>query len=157
MQLDYFPPAFVCGRAAHCRRGSKQNVTVTVNCPFFYVFVHELGHALCLQHEFRRLDRDEYLHFKDCDGKPQEKINSVTTRGHIFDYGSTMMYECRRCFGKPTMDGVTQCFTRKGLSPIDADKLNTYYNCKGKVFINKIFIFFILFQGRQYYCRNVFS
>ncbi len=135
VQMNFSPLAISCGSAYICRIGSNQSVTITNFCSRLYVFVHELGHALCLRHEFLRVDRDEFLHYRNCSGKPSGTTNSVTTKGHIFDYSSQMMYGCGPCVGLPAMDGVSRCSSTKGLTPIDADKINTYYNCQGSALV----------------------
>lgn len=97
-------------------------------------YVHELGHAICLHHEFVRVDRNEYLSFRNCDNPPKIK-NSVTTKGHMFDYRSQMSYDCFGCAGVPTMQGALSCRSYDGFSVIDADKVNAFYNCKGSLLL----------------------
>ncbi|CAL8136848.1 unnamed protein product [Orchesella dallaii] len=127
----------VCGWAHYCKIGGKQVASVGKDCSNLYTLVHELGHSLCLGHEHQRFDRDDFLQFKNCHANEiPPKDTNIDTRGTLYDYNSVMHNACGNCGGGwPKMSGVSenQC-TRKnneGLSVLDADKLNEFYECQG--------------------------
>lgn len=98
--------------------------------------VHELGHNLCLTHEHQRRDRDDYLKFDGCsaDQIPEKQSGSnFDSRGTLYDYLSQMHYPCNSCSGGyPKTTSRIRCGNQitKGLSVLDADKLNDFYDCK---------------------------
>ncbi|ODM89770.1 Zinc metalloproteinase nas-14 [Orchesella cincta] len=125
----------VCGIANGCRLGIPQSVKFGIGCADKNAIIHEIGHALCLGHEHTRKDRDDYIHFDGCPpGEPPPGKDNYDTRGHFYDYTSQMSYSCGWCPGGwPKMEGVEdwQCANSDGLSVLDADKLNDFYDCGG--------------------------
>lgn len=127
-----------CGVAHMCRWGGYQYVMIGGACFNKTILIHELGHSLCLGHEDTRVDRDDYVDLTPCQLYPNP--DKFDTRGHLYDYWSIMHYQCGFCEGGagwPKMEGVTvencgQQFVKgDGLSVLDADKLNDFYDCQG--------------------------
>lgn len=127
-----------CGSSYMCRWGGMQEMWIGGDCFNLTVLLHELGHTLCLGHEDTRVDRDDYVDFSPCEFivDPDE----FDTRGHLYDYWSVMHYICGFCNGGggwPKMEGVSleQCGQAipegKGLSVLDVDKINDFYDCQG--------------------------
>lgn len=96
--------------------------------------IHEFGHTLCLGHEQTRKDRDDFVHFDPCAEGEVPGRDDFETRGHFYDYTSQMHYQCGWCPGGwPKMEGVSKCGmdVQEGMSVMDADKINDFYDCQG--------------------------
>ncbi len=121
-----------CGLASTCRRGKGyQYARFNTICMFKDSFIHELGHSLCLGHEYERHDRDQFVLFDDC-GPPPKKGKNRRDLG-IYDYASQMHYACGTCLGGTPVDGIPPvCGDQAhfGLSVLDADTVNQLYNCE---------------------------
>jgi hypothetical protein len=132
----------VCGVAEYCMKGGYQYARFGTYgggsaCHNPDIMIHELGHTLCLGHEMTRPDRDQYVHFSGCSSSAiPQKDSNYRQSGLLYDYASQMHYQCGFCDGGyPLMGGVgnRQCGIEitKGLSVLDAEKINLLYNCKG--------------------------
>lgn len=96
-QTDYvlFQPGEGCASWVG-RRGGEQAIWVAANCTSGSV-LHEIGHALGLEHEHTRPDRDQYItiHWDNIDPDKRHNFNvapvGTRTMGE-YDYGSIMHY-----------------------------------------------------------------
>jgi len=119
------------------------------HCSPWETLGHEMGHVLCFGHEHNRNDRENYLR----PGGGMEGKYEHLNFGHLYDYTSAM----NGCGGPyvPSMSGVdvSSCGS-KGLSVLDAEKLNDVYQCPGKLISIMVFIFRVtcfIFPGCQSY------
>jgi hypothetical protein len=117
-----------CAASDNCYYPNAVRTATFETCAEWGVMVHEMGHALCFGHEQDRNDKDKYI--KDCGDAKYNHLNG----GHLYDYRSAMHYGCYACLA-PTMAGVSvnQCGSPKGLSILDAEKLNDLYKCGGEI------------------------
>ncbi|ODM94103.1 Embryonic protein UVS.2 [Orchesella cincta] len=123
----------VCGVADVCFKGGMQTLKVGGSCRNMSTIIHQLGHTLCLPHEHARPDRDEYVSYDACPPTMVPEKDSFNTRGQLYDYGSRMQLPCG-CHGGGFPKSQTQnlqCGVSTGLSVLDADKLNDFYDCLG--------------------------
>lgn len=125
-----------CGKSDICMQGGKQYTRLGNKCPDANkaIFVHELGHTLCLAHENQRPDRDKYISYdkKKCP-RISRKLNGSGPFG-IYDYASQTHYQCGTCEGGwPREKFWTKCGPQlhQGLSVMDVDTVNSLYNCQG--------------------------
>jgi hypothetical protein len=100
------------------------------NCRHWNKVVHELMHTLCFTHEFERYDRDKWMRHVGCGAREAENIK-YTPQELLFDYLSATNYPCNEC-RVPDKPQVENCSSSKGISVLDADKINSLYNCQGK-------------------------
>jgi hypothetical protein len=114
----------------------------------FNLVLHEIGHAVGLLHEHTRPDRDEYINIQydniEAGFKNQfeiiDKVELLDTLGVGYDYNSVMHYKENAYHNKST-PGITIVADKPGipigpnlhLTKLDVLKLNTLYNCSGKV------------------------
>ncbi len=78
------------------RRGGEQEIWVAPNCTAGSM-MHEIGHALGLEHEHTRADRDQYItiHWDKIHPEKRHNFNVAPTGSRIlgdYDYGSIMHY-----------------------------------------------------------------
>ncbi|ODM94826.1 Zinc metalloproteinase nas-6, partial [Orchesella cincta] len=128
-ELDY---SVSCGTAVTCKTSGHQSVKFKGTCRKMDNMVHSIGLSLCLGHEHKRTDRDEYLEFKEsCKTVPQKDL-SHSPMG-MYDYESQWHWPCKTCDGGwPKISNVTTCRQAlPGMSIIDADNINALYNCQG--------------------------
>ncbi|KAK2728131.1 hypothetical protein QYM36_008565 [Artemia franciscana] len=124
------------------RQGGKQLVSLTENCFFFGVIIHEVLHSLGFWHEHNRRDRDDYIQIVtenivagDEDYFEKYSVEQVTNLGLPYDYGSVMhgSSQFRAKNGTKTIvpipDETIPIGQRADMSPLDVQKLNAYYNC----------------------------
>ena len=128
-----------CGVANICRWGrGMQFAKIGRNCiNDLQTYVHELAHSICMAHEHKRADRDEYV-VLNRNRNPNHHDYRVegsdyTTLGLLYDYESVMHYPCPIDF-RPKSPHVTGCRTGRSLSVLDAEKINAFYNCGGETF-----------------------
>ena len=124
--------------------GGKQDVSMPFSkgCRYNHA-VHELLHAVGLQHLHSRKDRDRYIKIDLNNVKPEDRKNFNVEPGRQvtggFDYHSIMLYTSkafssngkvvisRRDNGKPVPDDPE----KPGMSRGDADEVNKLYKCSG--------------------------
>lgn len=125
----------VCVQADMCRTGGEQYAKIGGNCRNMSMMIHALGHTLCLGNEEKRKDRDNYLNFDGCSANQvPEKDAQSETLGQLYDYASQMHATCGNCRGgQPKQPWVPGCGPQvtTGLSVLDVDKLNDFYDCGG--------------------------
>lgn len=91
----HFKPASGCASWVG-RQGGAQNIWTAPSCSVGSL-MHEIGHALGLEHEHTRADRDQYIHINweniDPDRVENFKISSTArTDVRPYDYNSIMHY-----------------------------------------------------------------
>ena len=129
----------VCGLANVCRIGGKQFAKIgrKKKCVDLNTILHELGHTICLSHEHKRHDRDDFIDVtknSDKNNRNNQLANSdYTTLGLLYDYESVMHYDCPHFF-KAKSAAVKSCGQGEKLSVLDAEKINSLYSCGGKHF-----------------------
>jgi hypothetical protein len=128
-----------CGAyAAHCVDDEKLIMKFLMNpgCPKYPgIYLHEMGHLACLEHEQERLDRDNFVrpYTPDCSIGPKNWDSD-----HLYDYLSVMHYPCDEnltCM-KPTRPDVPICgqFAESQVPVLtagDAEKINDIFQCPG--------------------------
>ena len=96
--------------------------------------VHELGHSICMAHEHERQDRDQFIQLTKNVDKNDHNFavadSDHTTLGLLYDYESVMHYGCPHYF-KAKSGQVKSCGGGDELSILDAEKINTLYDCGG--------------------------
>jgi len=123
----------VCGLGHICRTGEYQFAKFGGGCRNADVMIHELGHNLCMGHEQQRSDRDTFLHFPGCSGNDVPgKNTNYNNLNSMYDFASRMHYQCNWCPGGwPRNSNIKKCGHSAGLSVLDANKINDFYNCGG--------------------------
>uniref|UniRef100_A0A0K0E2V2 Zinc metalloproteinase n=1 Tax=Strongyloides stercoralis TaxID=6248 RepID=A0A0K0E2V2_STRER len=127
-----------------------QDISIGERCNTIGTIQHETMHALGLEHEQSRADRDDYLkiiHENIQEGEEQNflklEINNSITYGVKYDYGSNMQYKVQ-AFGKnnkETMIPYNGVYNKTlglnaGMSFLDGKALNIHYCsevCKEKL------------------------
>lgn len=75
---------------------ARRRITLGENCWTRSILVHELGHALGLQHEHQRADRDRYIRVQWENVDPAHRYSYAILRSAIdpapYDFGSIMHY-----------------------------------------------------------------
>lgn len=126
----------ICGQANVCMQGGRQRARFGQNCRTKKVMIHQLGHSICLAHENQRLDRDKYLSFPGqlnvCASPIWTAIETSNRSKGLYDYSSQMHYPCGVCI-LPKDPSIFGCGDQvnEGLSVLDADYVNTLYDCQG--------------------------
>ncbi|CAL8067930.1 unnamed protein product [Orchesella dallaii] len=121
----------VCGYATGYR-GRRQVAQMGQNCRDKHTMVHELGHIIGLDHEHQRRDRGDYINYRRC--KKNDPILRHSRPVGFYDYQSVMHYSCGSCLGGwPTQGSNIKCgeHFNNGLSVLDADHINSMYECGG--------------------------
>ncbi|KAG1681792.1 Zinc metalloproteinase nas-36 [Nymphon striatum] len=76
--------------------GGRQAITIGTNCDNLGTIAHEIGHALGLQHEQSRNDRDRYVKFLPGNIEKGKNLNFQKASGRYlgvkYDYDSVMHY-----------------------------------------------------------------
>ncbi|XP_018416719.1 PREDICTED: embryonic protein UVS.2-like [Nanorana parkeri] len=144
-EADYisFQPLEGCWSALG-RSGGVQTISLGPSkCTWTAVATHEILHALGLQHEHVRKDRDNYIkvlwdNIEDGYASSYEISDTLNIDLTKYDYESIMHY-AKTTFSKnnmPTMEAVpdkTVSFGENiGMSALDIIKINTLYNCSTK-------------------------
>ncbi|XP_044127298.1 embryonic protein UVS.2-like [Bufo gargarizans] len=104
------------------------------------IIQHELNHALGFQHENSRSDRGSYITVNYRNVKPGMEnnfdIQDGTTLGLPYDYTSVMHYDKFAFAIDPNLPTIStipnpnvQVGQRDGLSVLDVEKINKFYNC----------------------------
>nr|AYV97265.1 zinc metalloproteinase nas-13 [Anisakis simplex] len=124
--------------------GGEQTLSLGAECFVKGVVIHELMHALGIQHEQSRTDRDGYVKINFENILPGMEGNfqsygsdEVDNLGLRYDYDSVMHYpeDGFSKNGKPTIVALEpnrNFGQRTGFSLNDVRKIWTYYECKGK-------------------------
>ncbi|KAI6173954.1 Zinc metalloproteinase [Aphelenchoides besseyi] len=90
---------FIRGRGCYSRLGQvggAQPISIGKGCEDVGTVLHEIGHALGLDHEHQRLDRDDYIQVNTknnaCSMRDLNKANLINEIALPFDFGSVMHY-----------------------------------------------------------------
>jgi len=117
-------------------------------CLAHSIVVHELMHAIGLDHEQNRADRDNYVRIVERNVDPNLKHNFVKVDPlQFFDYGCPYTYESVMHYDKTSFslvpNGITMDVVDKRYSdiigkvekahPTDYEKINRIYKCNKKV------------------------
>uniref|UniRef100_A0A183BYC1 Metalloendopeptidase n=1 Tax=Globodera pallida TaxID=36090 RepID=A0A183BYC1_GLOPA len=87
IEIIYNGDPTICGNSKLGRVGGWQHLSI--NCGEMYTGAHELLHALGVQHEDQRFDRDRYIKMNPLS---KEFLHSTKDDGFPYDYGSIMHY-----------------------------------------------------------------
>uniref|UniRef100_A0A0N4ZZM2 Metalloendopeptidase n=1 Tax=Parastrongyloides trichosuri TaxID=131310 RepID=A0A0N4ZZM2_PARTI len=125
------------GRSVH---GKVQNVSITEECQEMGTILHEIGHALGMQHEHNRVDRDQHIYIDwDKIGQANQTHfyieNNTFTLNIKYDYGSAMHYVRRAGREKNGTETIYANITaykytmgqRNSFSFLDWKTLNRFY------------------------------
>ena len=122
-------------RCAYAQSGGG-NVVFKANdkyCTSWSTMVHKLMHSLQFSHEHERIDRGNWMKIDPGCGNIKIDINGnyIIQQG-LYDYKSLTHYFCNHC-RKPlaSREGVNTCGSDNGLSVLDVDRINSFYDCKG--------------------------
>ncbi|KAM6945898.1 high choriolytic enzyme 1-like [Aplochiton taeniatus] len=122
------------------RTGGSQTLSLNrQGCMYAGVAMHELNHALGFQHEQTRSDRDRYvvISWENIDPQNAYNFNLANTNNlnTPYDYSSVMHYGST-AFSINGRDTITpipnrnvEIGQRRGLSPIDIQRIKRLYNC----------------------------
>jgi len=117
-------------------------------CIAHEIVIHELMHAIGLDHEHNRADRDKFVRINEKNVDPEMKHNFDTVDPlNFFDYGCPYTYESvmhydKTSFGKVdgqvTMEPMDKKFADiigkvTKAHPTDYEKINRIYKCSKKV------------------------
>ncbi|KAI3418697.1 hypothetical protein GPALN_007805 [Globodera pallida] len=87
IEIIYNGDPTICGNSKLGRVGGWQHLSI--NCGEMYTGAHELLHALGVQHEDQRFDRDRYIKMNPLS---KEFLHYTKDDGFPYDYGSIMHY-----------------------------------------------------------------
>ena len=126
--------------------GGRQLLSLAAGCLHDYIIWHEVMHALGLEHEHQRPDRDKYIEIQWENVESGKEINFDKIKWadvdlyHTYDYHSLMHYD-GTAFGRlnardrrpmvtmrPLEDGVVLSDNFE-LTPLDVEKLQILSNC----------------------------
>ena len=123
------------------RRGGKQQISIDKDWAETGEAIHEIGHAVGLEHEQSKQNRNDFIIVNTANIKPKERVNFERMTNHylqsnIFDYGSIMLYSSR-CSDDIAIDDKVPVMTRKngtewiaqrnGLSALDIEIVYMLY------------------------------
>ena len=135
------------------RRGGTQVINLVSACAnYLHSILHEIGHALGLQHEHTRPDRDSYItiheekiQFSYRFAFSRRKDNTIDYQGTEYDYGSVMHYRrnaFKNCYNCNTVTVKNDTvYNRQGrpnlgmehrLSLTDITQVRRQYKCPGE-------------------------
>lgn len=128
-----------CGLAHVGKIGGAQFAKFGGGCISSGAMTHELGHTICFGHEQSRPDRDEYIKWDTTKCKPHniDNANDMAPLDLFYDYVSIEHYE-GECYNGciiPKIPGVTKCGSGGDLSVLDVEKINSFYNCGGNLYL----------------------
>ncbi|CAD5219550.1 unnamed protein product [Bursaphelenchus okinawaensis] len=129
------------------RVGGKQLMSLSSGCLYSYIIQHELLHALGLEHEHQRHDRDKYIKvkFKNVEKGKEDNFDKISSHlidlyDQPYDFKSIMHYDSK-AFGRydwnkrrkletmlPLKDGITINDNIR-LSELDLSKLRILGKC----------------------------
>lgn len=119
-----------CGSATMGKRLKAQDLYLNPDCIDQTTIIHELMHSLGFPHEQSRMDRDKFINYRGNDSN-FEKIDNKVYRDIIsktpFDIESIMLYDNRDYIYTFIGDESKIIYTNQILSPIDIERLQTYY------------------------------
>jgi hypothetical protein len=128
---------------------AHQVINLGHGCEFCGTATHEMMHALGFYHEQSRPDRDQYVTIywenllpgADQQYKKCQQGTECTTQNLPYDYGSIMHYG-NNFFAKDGLVGMVakngaKIGQRKGMDPLDIEKINTLYQCNGRTVKNR--------------------
>ncbi|KAI1700414.1 astacin (Peptidase family m12A) domain-containing protein [Ditylenchus destructor] len=113
--------------------GGRQLLSLAGGCLYDYIIWHEVMHALGLEHEHQRPDRDKFIQIQYHNVDPEKLINFEkiplpdVDLYHDYDYNSIMHYDAT-AFGKMVKTGV-HLMDNLVLTRFDAQKLNILGRC----------------------------
>eukprot|EP00111_Clytia_hemisphaerica_P023623 TCONS_00069650-protein len=126
--------------------GGKQQISLGPGCLWTATAQHEIGHAIGLQHEQTRPDRNQYVkihlnNLNDQDNAYNFHLNrDIDSLGTPYDFYSMMHYGST-AFAKSGTKTITTLDPSKqriidnnyhyGMSDIDAKQIKLMYNCDG--------------------------
>ncbi|KAI6205945.1 Zinc metalloproteinase [Aphelenchoides besseyi] len=119
--------------------GGAQPISIGNRCEQIGTVLHEIGHALGLDHEHQRLDRDDYIRISTKNNvAPMYALNKVNLTNKIalpYDFGSIMHYDSFQCSFVPFYKTITTHDSRyqhtighhHSLSFLDIKHINLFY------------------------------